>query len=65
MAGKEKKNTPNPPRPRRRFGWRIGLALVTLLALYVGFRLFGLPGMILSPMVAVTVTQLLKLKTDG
>lgn len=50
----------------RLVGRQLGIdPLVTLLALYVGFRLFGLPGMILSPMVAVTATQLLKLKTDG
>ena len=50
----------------RLVGRQLGIdPLVTLLALYVGFRRFGLPGMILSPMVAVTATQLLKLKTDG
>lgn len=50
----------------RLVGRQLGIdPLVTLLALYVGFRLFGLPGMIFSPMVAVTATQLLKLKTDG
>ena len=50
----------------RLVGRQLGIdPLVTLLALYVGFRLFGLPGMILSPMVAVTVTQLMELQTDG
>ena len=50
----------------RLVGRQLGIdPLVTLLALYVGFRLFGLPGMILSPMVAVTVTQLMELKTDA
>ena len=50
----------------RLVGRQLGIdPLVTLLALYVGFRLFGLPGMILSPMVAVTATPLLQLKTDG
>ena len=50
----------------RLVGKQLGIdPLVTLLALYVGFRLFGLPGMILSPMLAVTVTQLMELRTDG
>lgn len=49
----------------RLVGRHLGIdPLVTLLALYVGFKLFGLPGMILSPMIAVTVTQLMELKTD-
>ena len=49
----------------RRIVWiAVAAVLVTLLALYVGFRLFGLPGMILSPMIAVTVTQLMELKTN-
>lgn len=49
----------------RLVGRQLGIdPLVTLLALYVGFRLFGLPGMILSPMVAVTVTQLMEIRTD-
>jgi sporulation integral membrane protein YtvI len=43
----------------RLVGKHLGLdPLVTLIALYVGFRLFGLPGMLLSPMIAVTVIQL-------
>ena len=50
----------------RLVGKQLGIdPLATLLALYVGFRLFGLPGMILSPMLAVTVTQLAELRTDG
>lgn len=50
----------------RLVGKQLGIdPLVTLLALYVGFKLFGLPGMLLSPMVAVTVTQLIGLKADG
>ena len=50
----------------RLVGKQLGIdPLVTLLALYVGFRLFGLPGMILAPMVAVTVTQLMNLRADG
>lgn len=40
-------------------GKHLGLdPLVTLIALYVGFRLFGLPGMLLSPLLAVAVIQL-------
>ena len=50
----------------RLVGKQLGIdPLVTLLALYIGFRLFGLPGMILSPMLAVTVIQLMELRTDG
>lgn len=40
-------------------GKHLGLdPLVTLFAMYAGYRLFGLGGMILSPLFAVTVTQL-------
>lgn len=50
----------------RLVGRHLGLdPLVTLMALYAGFRLFGIFGMILSPMIAVTVTQLLEPKRDG
>lgn len=43
----------------RLVGKHLGLdPLVTLMALYVGFRLFGLPGMLLSPLVAVAAVQL-------
>lgn len=50
----------------RLVGKQLGIdPLVTLLALYVGFKLFGLLGMILAPMLAVTITQLISLKTDG
>lgn len=50
----------------RLVGKHLGLdPLVTLMALYAGFKLFGLPGMLLAPMMAVTVTQLMELKTDG
>lgn len=43
----------------RLVGKHLGLdPLVTLIALYVGFRLFGLPGMLLSPLIAVTAVQL-------
>lgn len=41
-------------------GKHLGLdPLVTLFAIYAGYRLWGLGGMILSPMLAVTVVQLL------
>ena len=43
----------------RLVGKQLGLdPLVTLMALYVGFRLFGLPGMLLSPVLAVAVVRL-------
>ena len=43
----------------RLVGQQLGLdPLVTLIALYAGYRLWGLPGMLLSPIIAVTVTQL-------
>lgn len=43
----------------RLVGKHLGLdPLVTLVALYVGFRLFGLPGMLLSPLIAVAAVQL-------
>ena len=42
----------------RLVGRQLGLdPLVTLIALYAGYRLFGLPGMILAPILAVTATQ--------
>ena len=41
-------------------GKQLGLdPLVTLFALYAGYKLWGLGGMLLSPMLAVTVVQLL------
>lgn len=44
-------------------GKQLGLdPLVTLIAMYAGFKLWGLGGMILSPLMAVTVTQLLSPK---
>lgn len=46
----------------RLVGRHLGLdPLVTLIALYAGFRLFGIGGMILSPLLAVTVTQLMEI----
>lgn len=47
----------------RLVGKQLGLdPLVTLVALYMGFRLFGIGGMILSPLIAVAVTQLAQTK---
>ena len=41
-------------------GRQLGLdPLVTLMALYAGFKLWGLGGMILAPMLTVTALQLL------
>jgi len=50
----------------RLVGKQLGLdPLVTLMALYGGYQLWGLPGMLLSPLLAVTVTQLFLLPKDG
>lgn len=44
----------------RLVGKQLGLdPLVTLVALYAGYQLWGLGGMLLAPLLAVTVTQLL------
>ena len=44
----------------RLVGRQLGLdPLVTLFALYVGYRLWGIGGMIISPLLAVTVLQIL------
>ena len=41
-------------------GRQLGLdPLVTLIALYAGFRFWGLPGMILAPLLAITVIRML------
>lgn len=41
-------------------GKELGLdPLVTLIAIYAGYRLWGLPGMLLAPILAVVVTQIL------
>ena len=46
-------------------GKQLGLdPLMTLLALYAGFRLWGLAGMILAPLLAVTVTQLVNARKE-
>lgn len=43
----------------RLLGKELGLdPLVTLLAIYTGYRLLGLPGMILAPLVALIITKL-------
>ena len=45
----------------RMVGRQLGLdPLLTLLALYGGYRLWGLPGMLLAPLLAVAGTQILK-----
>jgi sporulation integral membrane protein YtvI len=45
-------------------GKQLGLdPLVTLVAMYAGYRFWGIVGMILSPLLAVTAVQLLK--TNG
>lgn len=47
----------------RLVGRQLGLdPLVTLIALYAGYRFWGLPGMILSPILAVTAAGLLRSK---
>lgn len=44
----------------RLLGKQLGLdPLVTLAALYLGYQFFGVPGMLLSPILAVTVVQFL------
>ena len=49
----------------RLVGRQLGLdPLVTLITLYAGYRLWGLPGMILSPILAVTATQLVAAKRN-
>lgn len=45
-------------------GHHLGLdPLVTLMAIYVGFQLWGFPGMLLAPMIAVAFAQLTPGKT--
>ena len=49
----------------RLVGRSLGLhPLLTLVAFYVGFRLFGVPGMILLPMLAILVKQFLPGRGD-
>lgn len=47
-------------------GKQLGLdSLVTLLAMYTGYRIWGILGMILSPLLAVTVVQLFTIPKEG
>lgn len=49
----------------RLVGKQLGLdPLVTLLALYAGYRLLGIGGMIISPMLAMAVTQLIRMREE-
>ena len=49
----------------RFLGKQLGLdPLVTLIALYAGYRLWGIGGMILAPMLAVAAFQLVSSRTD-
>lgn len=46
-------------------GKQLGLdPLVTLIAMYAGFKLWGITGMILSPLLAVTATQFLSAQAE-
>lgn len=48
----------------RLVGKQLGLdPLITLVALYAGYQLWGLGGMLLAPLLAVTVTQFVKTKS--
>lgn len=50
----------------RLIGRQLGLdPLVTLLAIYTGYRLWGLGGMILAPLLAVTVSQFFIAPKEG
>lgn len=50
----------------RLLGKQLGLdPLVTLMALYAGFQLWGIGGMILAPLLAVAVTQLVTQANPG
>lgn len=45
----------------RLLGQQLGLdPLVTLVALYLGYQVFGFPGLLLSPILAVTLVQLFR-----
>ena len=47
-------------------GKHLGLdPLATLMALYAGYKLWGLPGMLLSPVLAVAAIELLRVKKAG
>lgn len=50
----------------RFLGRHLGLdPLATLMALYIGFRLWGIPGMILAPVLTVIVLQITRPKSAG
>lgn len=50
----------------RLIGKQLGLdPLVTLFAMYAGYRLWGILGMISAPLLAVTVTQMITLPREG
>lgn len=50
----------------RLIGKQLGLdPLVTLFAMYAGYRLWGILGMITSPLLAVTVSQMITLPREG
>lgn len=50
----------------RMIGRQLGLdSLVTLLAMYAGYRLWGILGMILAPLLAVTAVQLFTVPKEG
>ena len=47
-------------------GKQLGLdPLVTLLSMYAGYRLWGIAGMLFSPLIAITLTQLAALPLSG
>ena len=49
----------------RLVGKELGLdPLVTLMALYAGYRLWGFPGLILAPVLAVAAQQLLSARQE-
>ena len=39
--------------------------LVTLFAIYAGYRLWGILGMLFSPLLAVTISQLATVPKEG
>jgi predicted PurR-regulated permease PerM len=50
----------------RFLGKQLGLdPLITLIALYAGYRLWGIGGMIIAPMLAVAAVQLLPRQQNG
>jgi len=47
-------------------GEHLGLdPLATLAALYGGYKLFGLPGMLLAPLVTVAAVQMVRLRPEN